>query len=243
MLLRLLLLLLLLKLLNLLAEQRYCFQQLRTQPTAGAGTFFSCHPTGAPSVAPLPCSSPLPPVPLEPPSSLLLDTSLPARVATKSARRLPSFHVLPLFKSANWIKNYQNLPQHCSYSLVLSLHPVVLRACFSATSFVGADYLADIKSYLFVLFVIPFSPAILITPLLRLYIQNYLNTSNLTLNKSWHRKREKILLMKMPGTRVPGHPSKWHCPAGRVGSGLQDLAGIGGYPQGPTCSYKRRMLR
>ena len=89
------------KLFNLLAEQRYCFQQLRTQPTAGAGTFFSCHPTGAPSVAPSPCSSPLPPVPLEPPSSLLLDTSLPARVATKSARRLPLFNMLPLFKSAN----------------------------------------------------------------------------------------------------------------------------------------------
>ena len=43
----------------------------------------------------------------------------------------------------------------------------------------------------------------------------------------WHRNRgkKKVKIKYQVGARVPGYSSKWHYPAGRVGSGLQKLAG------------------
>ena len=48
-------------------------------------------------------------VPLEPPSSLLLDSSLPARVATKSVNCSPLLHLLSLLESAKRSKPAQTL--------------------------------------------------------------------------------------------------------------------------------------
>ena len=122
----------------------------------GAGTFFPRPPTGASSVAPFAL------FPLSRPcrwSPLLLSFWIPHYLHALPRKVLVASRYSTYFPCSNQLteKHDQNLPPNC-YSLVLSLYSVVLRACFSATSVVGADYLIDIKSYLLVLFIISLLP-------------------------------------------------------------------------------------
>ena len=104
---------------------------------------------------PSPCSPFLPAMPLEPSSPLQLDTSLPARLATKCARRMPLFDILPLFKSARrkkkTIKTCLNTaPTRWSFLCTLSF--------FQPASWLPASWVPTIRSttyqiLLFVLFI------------------------------------------------------------------------------------------